>query len=114
VLLLCTHLPCTAEQGPGFVVHVVLEDEQLPEYGPSFKELDVAVTPESHSRLHVKISPSGVKRWEVPESVIKRWVWLVAWSEALQQLQKQLQHGLKAAPWQQRARLSNPGHSWQG
>jgi hypothetical protein len=55
-------------------VHVHLKDEVLPEYGPSFKDLDIAVTPETVSRLHVKINPSGVQRWEVPDSIVTRCV----------------------------------------
>jgi hypothetical protein len=53
---------------------MTLDDEQLPEYGPSFKKLDVEVTPETVERLHVKIRPSDTQRWEVPESIIPRWV----------------------------------------
>lgn len=68
------HCAVLTDDGPGFVVHMHLEDELLPEYGPSFKALDVEVTPETIERLHVKIKPSGVARWEVPESVISRWV----------------------------------------
>jgi hypothetical protein len=51
---------------------MTLDDEQLPEYGPSFKKLDVEVTPETVERLHVKILPSNDARWEVPESIIPR------------------------------------------
>jgi alpha-glucosidase len=51
---------------------MTLDDEQLPEYGPSFKKLDVEVTPETVERLHVKILPSGIKRWEVPDSIVPR------------------------------------------
>jgi hypothetical protein len=53
---------------------MTLDDEQLPEYGPSFKKLDVEVTPETVERLHVKILPSGIKRWEVPDSIVPRLV----------------------------------------
>ncbi|KAF8062770.1 Alpha-glucosidase [Scenedesmus sp. PABB004] len=49
-----------------------LATEQLPAYGPSFKDLTVEVMPESAARLHVKIAPTGQRRWEVPESIIKR------------------------------------------
>lgn len=49
-----------------------LDDEQLPEFGASFKKLDVEVTPETVERLHIKIKPTDEARWEVPESVIPR------------------------------------------
>ncbi|KAF8062771.1 Alpha-glucosidase [Scenedesmus sp. PABB004] len=56
----------------GAVSQLRLATEQLPAYGPSFKDLTVEVTPESAARLHVKIAPTGQRRWEVPESIIKR------------------------------------------
>lgn len=54
---------------------MTLDDEQLPEYGASFKKLDVEVTPETIERLHVKIRPSDQPRYEVPESIIPRCGW---------------------------------------
>jgi alpha-glucosidase len=44
----------------------------LPEYGASFDRLTVEATPETATRLHIKVYPTDVKRWEVPESLVPR------------------------------------------
>jgi hypothetical protein len=64
-------------------------NEHLPEYGDSFKQLTVQVIPETPSRLHVKISPAGQQRWEVPERVVPRFVLLSAFSSAVAGLTQQ-------------------------
>lgn len=52
---------------------LTLVTEHLPEYGDSFKQLTVQVSPETPYRLHVKISPAGEQgRWEVPQKVVPR------------------------------------------
>lgn len=56
----------------GYTAQAVLAEEQLPQYGRSFRQLLVEVTPETASRLHIKVSPKGVKRWEVPEFIVQR------------------------------------------
>jgi hypothetical protein len=55
-------------------IDLALVNEHLPEYGDSFKQLTVQVMPETPTRLHVKISPAGQQRWEVPEKVVPRCV----------------------------------------
>lgn len=55
-----------------YTAQAVLSEEQLPEYGRSFRQLEVEVTPETASRLHIKIKPKGVTRWEVPEYIVTR------------------------------------------
>jgi hypothetical protein len=52
-----------------------LVNEQLQRYGQSFEQLTVQVTPETASRLHVKVSPTGQQRWEVSESIVPRCAW---------------------------------------
>jgi hypothetical protein len=52
-----------------------LVNEQLQQYGESFEQLTVQVTPETANRLHVKVSPTGQQRWEVPESIVPRYEW---------------------------------------
>lgn len=54
-------------------IDLTLVTEHLPEYGDSFKQLTVQVTPETPNRLHVKIAPAGEQRWEVPETVVPRY-----------------------------------------
>lgn len=49
-----------------------LSKEVLPEYGPSFERLTVEATPETPTRLHIKVFPTDSKRWEVPESIVPR------------------------------------------
>jgi hypothetical protein len=49
-----------------------LSKEALPEYGASFDRLTVEATPETPSRLHIKVYPTEGKRWEVPESIVPR------------------------------------------
>ncbi|WIA20582.1 hypothetical protein OEZ85_004970 [Tetradesmus obliquus] len=49
-----------------------LVNEQLQQYGQSFEQLTVQVTPETASRLHVKVAPTGQQLWEVPESIVPR------------------------------------------
>jgi N-terminal barrel of NtMGAM and CtMGAM, maltase-glucoamylase len=48
--------------------------DPVPQYGQSFEQLDVTVTPETASRLRVKVAPTGVPRWEVPEMIVARFV----------------------------------------
>lgn len=54
------------------VLQLSLTDDKLTQYGAGFNDLSVEVTPESETRLHVKIQPTGQKRWEVPESIVPR------------------------------------------
>eukprot|EP00775_Hariotina_reticulata_P010104 gene10104-10260_t len=49
-----------------------LDNEQLLQYGPSFTELQADIIPETAERLRVRVTASGHKRWEVPESIIPR------------------------------------------
>jgi hypothetical protein len=41
-------------------------------FGTDFSELNMEVIQETASRTHIKISPNGEARWEVPESVLPR------------------------------------------
>lgn len=41
-------------------------------YGPDFAQLSVEITLETSVRTHMKITPVGETRWEVPESVLPR------------------------------------------
>eukprot|EP00775_Hariotina_reticulata_P010096 gene10096-10252_t len=54
------------------VTQLQLSKEHALEYGSSLGELDVEITPETASRLHVKIKPAGQNRWEVPGSIVPR------------------------------------------
>jgi len=54
------------------VTRLRLSNDLMQQYGPSYQQLDVEVTPETSSRLHVKIRPSGRPRWEVPDSIVPR------------------------------------------
>lgn len=56
----------------GYTASAVLAEEQLPEYGRSFRQLTVEVTPETASRLHIKIRPRTGTRFEVPEFIVQR------------------------------------------
>jgi hypothetical protein len=67
----------------GYTAAAVLSEEQLPQYGRSFRQLQVEVTPETASRLHIKIKPKGVTRWEVPEYIVQRYVALAGESAFL-------------------------------
>lgn len=58
--------------GLGRAVKLQLTSEQQQQYGPSFEELTADITPETASRLHVKIQPTGQARWEVPNSIVPR------------------------------------------
>uniref|UniRef100_A0A383WFG9 Maltase n=1 Tax=Tetradesmus obliquus TaxID=3088 RepID=A0A383WFG9_TETOB len=49
-----------------------LSKNVLPEYGASFERLTVEATPETPTRLHIKVFPTDSKRWEVPESIVPR------------------------------------------
>uniref|UniRef100_A0A383VTZ3 Maltase n=1 Tax=Tetradesmus obliquus TaxID=3088 RepID=A0A383VTZ3_TETOB len=49
-----------------------LPNDPLPQYGPSFQQLTWQVSPETPSRLRVTISPTAVKRWRVPHSIVPR------------------------------------------
>ncbi|KAF6253912.1 glycosyl hydrolases family 31-domain-containing protein [Scenedesmus sp. NREL 46B-D3] len=49
-----------------------LSKDLLPEYGASFDRLAVEATPETPTRLHIKVYPTEGKRWEVPESIVPR------------------------------------------
>ena len=63
---------CPSPGTLGYTAQAVLAEEQLPQYGRSFRRLLVEVTPETSTRLHIKISPKGEQRWEVPEYIVKR------------------------------------------
>jgi hypothetical protein len=52
-----------------------LSSDKLSQYGASFANLTVDIMTETEARLHVKIRPTGKKRWEVPESLVPRWVY---------------------------------------
>lgn len=54
------------------VLQLSLTDDKLSQYGASFNDLTIEVTPETESRLHVKVKPTGQQRWEVPESIVPR------------------------------------------
>ena len=41
-------------------------------YGPDYAALTVTVDFETNERVHVKIAPTGVARWEVPEFIFPR------------------------------------------
>jgi hypothetical protein len=58
--------------GLAYSAQLELSQDTLHQYGPSFKQLTVQVTPETPSRLRVKVSPTGVQRWEVPQSIVQR------------------------------------------
>jgi hypothetical protein len=61
-----------AQDGLACSAQLDLQKDVLHQYGPSFKQLTLQVTPETPSRLHVKVSPTGMKRWEVPASIVQR------------------------------------------
>lgn len=63
---------CMTAGSLAYTAQAVLAEEQLPELGRSFRQLNVEVTPETPSRLHIKIKPKGVARWEVPEYIVAR------------------------------------------
>jgi hypothetical protein len=65
----CDH---AGEDGLSYTAQLELTSEGVPQYGPSFKQLTYQVTPETPSRLRIKVSPTGVKRWEVPASIVQR------------------------------------------
>jgi hypothetical protein len=56
----------------GFSSKLNLSKDQQLQYGPSFKQLDVLVQPQTADRLYVKIAPEGQQRWTVPESITPR------------------------------------------
>ncbi|WIA40775.1 hypothetical protein OEZ86_004455 [Tetradesmus obliquus] len=58
--------------GLAYTTQVSLSSDALQEYGPSFQQLSVQVTPETAQRLHVRVAPVGQQRWEVPESLVPR------------------------------------------
>ena len=41
-------------------------------FGSDFAELDMQVIQETASRTHIKISPTGESRWEIPDSILPR------------------------------------------
>jgi hypothetical protein len=41
-------------------------------FGADFSELSIDITQETESRTHIKMSPVGETRWEVPESILPR------------------------------------------
>lgn len=68
-----TDMPYVCISGTlGYTAQAVLAEEQLPQYGRSFRQLLVDVTPETATRLHIKVSPKGATRWEVPEFIVQR------------------------------------------
>ncbi|WIA37090.1 hypothetical protein OEZ86_014060 [Tetradesmus obliquus] len=44
----------------------------LPQYGQDYEQLEVQVRHETPVRLYVKISPAGVRQYEVPETLLPR------------------------------------------
>ena len=68
----CTAMLCTTTGSLGFRSKVVLSSDQQLQYGPSFRQLDVLVQPQTADRLYVKIAPEGQQRWTVPESIVPR------------------------------------------
>lgn len=63
--------------GLGFATQLALSRDQQLQYGPSFKQLDVLVQPQTADRLYVKIAPpqeqqQQQQRWTVPEYVVPR------------------------------------------
>ncbi|KAF6262828.1 glycosyl hydrolases family 31-domain-containing protein [Scenedesmus sp. NREL 46B-D3] len=58
--------------GLAYTTQVSLSSDALQEYGSSFRQLSVEVTPETAHRLRVRIQPVGQQRWEVPESIVPR------------------------------------------
>lgn len=71
LLLLLAGFKSSATPGAK-VLQVSLKDDKLSQYGASFDDLTIEVTPETESRLHVKVKPAGEQRWEVPESIVPR------------------------------------------
>lgn len=67
-----THLRTTG--GLEFSTQLALSHDQQLQYGPSFKQLDVLVQPQTAERLYVKIAPQGQQqqRWTVPEYIVPR------------------------------------------
>lgn len=61
-----------AAGGLAYTTQVSLSSDALQEYGSSFRQLSVEVTPETAHRLRVRIQPVGQQRWEVPESIVPR------------------------------------------
>jgi len=57
-----------------FTSKVSLTNDQKLQYGPSFKELEVLVQPQTAHRLYLKITPEGQQRWQVPETLVPRLV----------------------------------------
>lgn len=41
-------------------------------FGPDYEHLSFELTQETNNRVHLKISPKQINRWEVPNDVIKR------------------------------------------
>lgn len=41
-------------------------------FGADFTTLNMVVTQETESRTHIKITPPGEARWEIPESILPR------------------------------------------
>lgn len=60
--------------GLSYTSTVSLSNDQQLQYGPSFKELEVLVQPQTAQTLHVNIAPKGQQRWRVPESIVPRCV----------------------------------------
>eukprot|EP00877_Chromochloris_zofingiensis_P000332 jgi/Chrzof1/1029/Cz01g37200.t1 len=59
-------------EGPNAKLQLQLLKQILPALGQDFSKLTVAVEYQTPQRLHVKITPVGVQRWEVPENLIPR------------------------------------------
>lgn len=64
---------CCNAGGLAQTAQISLDNEFEAGYGPSFRQLSVDITPETASRLHVKIKPVGQQRWEVPETMVPRY-----------------------------------------
>ncbi|KAF8062769.1 alpha-glucosidase [Scenedesmus sp. PABB004] len=68
-----TAVDAAADAAGARVATVRVASDPVPEYGTPFEELRVEVTPETATRLHVKVQPNdGSTRWEVPEFIVQR------------------------------------------
>jgi alpha-glucosidase len=53
-------------------LNLVEDSGMFSSYGPDFTQLSVDITLETSLRTHMKITPVGETRWEVPESILPR------------------------------------------
>ncbi|KAI0948834.1 hypothetical protein AcV7_009470 [Taiwanofungus camphoratus] len=59
-------------QGPNLTATLVLAGEPCNVFGPDIEWLNLAVTYETNTRIHLKITDASAARYEVPESVLPR------------------------------------------